>query len=52
MNVNFRLRKGHEYLWKIAKAKAKEEKISLGELMTRALIDYCVKGTNSIPRQQ
>jgi hypothetical protein len=49
VNVNFRLRKGHEYLWRLAKAVAKAEKISLGELMTRALIDYCTK-SNALPR--
>lgn len=43
MNVNLHVRKGQEYIWTVAKATAKAEKISLSELVCRAVLTYCTR---------
>lgn len=42
MNVNVHVQKGKEYIWRVAKAQAKSEGISLSELVTKALVRYCM----------
>jgi hypothetical protein len=43
VNVNLHIQKGKEYVWATARATAKSEKISLSELVTRAVIRYCTR---------
>lgn len=49
MNVNFNLRKEDEYLWRVAKARAKDEGITLSRLVVKALMCYFAKD-NSTPK--
>lgn len=41
--VNLYLRKGDDHIWRVAKALAKEQQISLSELVARAVIEYLKK---------
>lgn len=43
MNVNLHVQKGMEYVWATAKATAKNEKISLSALVTKAVMLYCTR---------
>lgn len=44
VNVTLFLPKEQEYVWRVAKAHAKEEGISLSKFVTKALLLYCSRG--------
>jgi len=48
VNVNLHIRKGEEYIWKVAKATAEAEKISLSRLVFQALLMYCTRNNTML----
>lgn len=43
MQVNLSLRKDQEYIWRVAKAHARDEGITLSQLVAKALLLYCTR---------